>query len=80
MVKQYNDVVVASMTCSNMLNIAKEISCRYRIPLVIGADNDEAGMRTADSIVAKGYASAVYAPPIAGYDWNDFVVSNLLRE
>lgn len=67
-------LVICAMSCNNMAEITKIFHEKYNnIPIIIGADNDEAGLRVADEIIKNGHAQRIITPPIKGYDWNDYL-------
>ena len=65
-------VVISAMTCHNMKNIAQAVE-KYKIPLVIAGDNDEAGIKTCDEISRLILGSQILFPPKSVNDWNDYI-------
>ena len=65
--------VVAALSCSNLPHVAS--AWRKRQPslrIVIAADNDKPGLEAAKKCIENGYADSFIAPPIEGFDWNDY--------
>lgn len=66
--------IVLCATCwSNIINVARFWRKRTSLPIIIAADNDEPGIKGAQQTIEAGYADQYYAPPIEGYDWNDYL-------
>lgn len=68
--------VIAAMSCHNMQSIAEIIRPRTQLPIVIAADNDDAGLKAASKIFKLSLANSVYVPPVEGQDWNDYIISH----
>lgn len=72
-VARIKSIVLAAMTCHNIINVARVWRKRTRIPLIIAADNDEAGLSHARKTLEAGLADKILIPPIIGFDWNDYI-------
>ena len=68
-------VVLSAMSCNNLANVARVWRKRLRVPLIIAADNDKAGLTAARDVLAAGFADGILTPPVAGWDWNDYINS-----
>ena len=70
--------VIAAMNCHNIINVARAFKkkCSDRI-IIIAADNDTAGIKTAEKTKEAGYADKIILPPLSpeqGKDWNDYYI------
>ena len=69
-------VVIAAMTCHNMLNIAEAVK-HYNLPLIIAGDNDEAGINACEKIKRLIKDSVILLPPNNVNDWNDYITKKI---
>ena len=76
-VMRKRNIVVCATCWSNIINIARIWRKRCTLPIIIAADNDEAGLRGATQAIEAGYANEIFTPPIAGMDWNDYIIKTL---
>jgi len=66
----FNRVGVVAVDAGNLASVAIRLKHLYQADILIGADNDEAGIRGAEAAVrATGCQMAV--PEFEGQDWND---------
>ena len=68
--------VLAAMSAHNIIHVAKAWRKLYpHIRIIIGADNDNAGIEAANKTINAGYADIKIIPPIEGLDWNDYLTT-----
>ena len=73
-----NVAVFCALSANNIVNICKlikEEEYNHSIPVVIGADNDEAGVKHATEAVKSNLADEIKLPPDGFNDWCDFLTA-----